>query len=266
MNRVIILFVLLATTLISYKKEDKVELVVNSYCSSTNPKYQKITLLVVGQSNAANAGYEKYYAKCDKILNFYQGKYHQAKDPLQGANGITGCVWGRLATKLKENNFADTIIIAPAAIGATKIEAWIPGGEYHFFLDEAISYLEDANLPVDFVLYHQGESNNHYFNQDISPEENAESYKSNFYILTDYFRSRQVNCPILIAQATHCADATLDSLLNFTQKNLAADSLDIFAGPNTDSLGNEYRYDNCHFNAFGLDKHAEMWVDNLLQF
>jgi len=37
----------------------------------------------------------------------------------------------------------------------------------------------------------------------------------------------------------------------------------VFLGPNTDLIGNTDRYDDCHFPARGLEKHAQGWVDAL---
>ena len=34
----------------------------------------------------------------------------------------------------------------------------------------------------------------------------------------------------------------------------------VYLGPNTDLIGLEDRYDDCHFSGRGLQKHSEGWV------
>lgn len=229
------------------------------------PKHDTLVILVMGQSNAANAGSVLFQSPCSNTKNFYQGAFYPLHDPLKGANGEGGSVWSRLGYKLLESNFADQVIIAPAAIGGTSIEQWIPGGNLNYLIDETLQELALAQLEIDYVLWHQGESNNTILNPSISPQQNALNYSANFLLLVDYLRSRGVASPIFLATATRCASLLIDPDLQAAQQNLASDSLGIFRGPNTDILGSFYRYDDCHFNAQGMDVHALLWLDVLLQ-
>jgi len=38
----------------------------------------------------------------------------------------------------------------------------------------------------------------------------------------------------------------------------------VFAGPDTDTIGAEDRFDGCHMAESGLQKHAEMWLACIL--
>ncbi len=227
-------------------------------CNTTTPVHDTIVLLVLGQSNAANAGEVKYQSHCTNTFNFYAGNYYALNDPLYGSNGTGGSVWGRLADKLIERNFAGTVIVAPCAVGGTRIEQWIPGGNLNYLLDETINSLDSAGLKVTHVLWHQGESNHVLYSGGLSAQENARAYTANFHTLVSYLRSSGIEVPIYPAIATYCIRQP-DTVLQQAQRNLANDTLKIYNGPDTDLLGREYRYDNCHFNEEGLDKHAELW-------
>lgn len=264
------LFILIPILFSTYacKKSYNVETtyVESNYCTVSNPKHQQVVLLVLGQSNAANASNELMFSNCNKTLNFYQGELYPLKDPLKGANGEGGSVWTRLAVNLLKVNFANEIIIAPTAIGGTAIEQWIPSGNLNYLITETINNIQNSGLEITHVLWHQGESNNSALNPSIAPQQNANNYANNFMLLVEYLRSKNVQAPIFIAQASRCATLPIDTLLLQAQVSVANDSLNIYQGPNTDLLGNEYRYDDCHFNGTGLQIHAYMWAEKLQDF
>ena len=239
---------------------------ISNSCSTYNPKHEKTVLLVLGQSNAANYGEGLYFSNCNKTFNFYQGELFSLKDPLKGASGENGSVWSRLASLLIEFNFSEEIIVAPAAVGGTAIEQWIPGGDLNYLIVETVTSLQNSNHHITHVLWHQGESNNININPNISAAQNAINYKNNFNILVNQLRDLNVTSPIFIAQATRCDNNSIDLDLQNAQHELANDSLQIYNGPNTDLIANEYRYDNCHFNAEGLNQHAKMWAEILSEF
>ncbi len=262
----VFLYLLIITSAISCSKNEDSNMSSSNSCITDQATNQKIVLLVLGQSNAANYGKELFSSNCNKTYNFYQGKLYPLKDPLKGASGEKGSVWSRLGNLLIENNFAEEIIIAPASVGGTAIEQWIPGGDLNYLITETVHALQASNHEITHILWHQGESNHSATNPNISTTQNALDYKNNFNILVNYLRDLNVNSPIFIAQATRCGSRSIDIDLQNAQFQLANDSLKIYNGPNTDLLGNEYRYDNCHFNAKGLNEHAQLWADILIEF
>ena len=235
------------------------------YCSFGQSKYDTVVIMVMGQSNAANAGEGLFQSPCSNTQNFYQGNLFPLHDPLLGANGQGGSVWSRLAFRLIEQGFAKEIIIAPVAIGGTSIEQWIPGGNLHYLITETVNSLTAANLKVDYVLWHQGESNNTVLNPSVSSSQNALNYKNNFMLLVQSLRNKGISSPIFPAITSRCGALPIDTELQAAQLSLANDTLGIYNGPNTDILGLEYRYDECHFNEEGLNVHALLWLDILLQ-
>lgn len=245
-------------------KTDASLTVVKRDCTTSNPVHDTLVLLVMGQSNAANAGETKYEAHCKNTFNYFAETLYPLTDPLKGANGEAGSVWSRLGDKIVEHNFARTVIIVPCAFGGTRIEQWIPGGDLNHLIGETVQHLNNSGLKVTHVLWHQGESNHVLVSGGLPAEQNAANYTVNFHLLVNYLRNMGIEAPIYPAMATRCAGAP-DFVLQEAQRNLADDSLKIFNGPNTDSLDNAYRYDNCHFSKTGLNVHAQLWLEAIMR-
>ncbi len=245
-------------------KTDASLAVVKYDCTTSVPVHDTLVLLVMGQSNAANAGETKYEAHCQNTFNYFEEMLYPLNDPLKGANGDAGSVWSRLGDKIVEHNFARTVIIVPCAVGGTRIEQWIPGEELNHLISETVQHLNNSGLKVTQVLWHQGESNHVLVSGGLTAEQNAANYTTSFHLLVNYLRSAGIEAPIYPAMATRCAGAP-DFVLQEAQRNLADDSLKIFNGPNTDSLDNAYRYDNCHFSKTGLNVHAQLWLEAIMR-
>ncbi len=245
-------------------KTDASLTVVKRDCTNNTPVTDTLVLLVMGQSNAANAGETRYESHCQNTFNYFEEMLYPLSDPLKGSNGDAGSVWSRLGDKIVEHNFARTVIIAPCAMGGTRIEQWIPSGDLNHLISETVEHINNSGLKVTHVLWHQGESNHVLVSGGLTAEQNAANYTANFHLLVNYLRSIGIDAPVFPAMATRCAGAP-DFVLQDAQRNLANDSLKIFNGPNTDSLDNAYRYDNCHFSKTGLNVHAQLWLEAIMR-
>ncbi len=97
-------------------------------------------------------------------------------------------------------------------------------------------------------------------------------------------RNIGINAPIYVAVATACdmrsgrwepdrIDAIIrrgtDSLLGqqVAQQSIReaqrflVNGVDIFSGPDTDTISPWLRFDGCHFSHMGLRKHADLWFE-----
>jgi hypothetical protein len=99
-NAFVFLVSLLVLSFSSCTKDPKI-ITTDSTCNSTSPKHDTVVLLVLGQSNAANAGSEKYTSPCAQTQNFYNGQLVPLSDPLLGSNGDGGSVWSRLGSAIR---------------------------------------------------------------------------------------------------------------------------------------------------------------------
>jgi hypothetical protein len=220
-------------------------------------KGRTAVMLVFGQSNGANSGDTPYSPK-RRVFNFnlFDGQCYVAKDPLLGATERRGNFASRMADALIERGMIDSIVLAPIGVGGSRIEEWTTGGARHRRLQVAIKRAAEAGLEFTHLLWHQGETNARY-----DPDGPYAAHFKNIYAA---LRSYGVLAPIYVAQATFF-DATgpIESI-RAAQRSLINPAIGILAGPDTDTIGIEDRFDGCHMAESGLIKHAGLWVEALI--
>jgi hypothetical protein len=221
---------------------------------------RSIVAVVIGQSNAANTGGQRTQGSNDSILNYWDGQYYVASDPLLGSTGLAGSVWLIAANKLIEKNMADTIVLLPAAVSATSVKQWRNDGQLFAMLENRLLLAKQHGVKVTHFLWHQGETDNSHL-----------IYKSGGVGLVEYERGMKElialtktvfpQSKFILAIATRCGvSGPPDSKLQMVQKSLT--SMDgVFMGPNTDTIDSVDRYDDCHFAGSGMVKHADGWVE-----
>ena len=220
-----------------------------------------LVLFTFGQSNSANHGQGHYQPKHPQY-NYFEGKLYPAAEPLIGATGEGGSVWTRLGDKLVEAGMAKQVTLVPIGVGGVRIAAWAKGGELYDKLVGTVEQMKRDNLTPDYILWHQGETDN-ILNTP------TDEYIRLFESIRDVFRSRGIEAPIVIAQASyhpHCLDEAngKDEAIRSAQQQLADKYDDIYLGPDTDTLDKAWqRADGIHFSTIGLEQHAALWLDAL---
>lgn len=223
--------------------------------ATPTPKPRVMVALVFGQSNAGNWGETRHRAH-PAVRAFFRGRWSPAADPLPGADGTGGSVWTRLGDAIIAARLYDRVIFVPASIGGTEIAKWAPGGLLHEDLLRNIRTAQRAGLRFTHLLWHQGES-------DAVLGTDAESYRRSFLAMLAAIRKLGVDAPVFVALASRCGEYPPNEAIRAAQAALVNPALGIYAGPDTDQLGLEYRYDGCHFSAEGLAQHAQLWLDVL---
>ncbi|MCS7088792.1 MAG: sialate O-acetylesterase [Thermoflexales bacterium] len=219
------------------------------------PQPRVMVALVFGQSNAGNWGETRHRAH-PRVRVFFRGRWSPAADPLPGADGAGGSVWTRLGDKIIAAGLYDRVVFVPAAIGGTEIAKWAPGGLLHEDLLRNIRTAQRAGLRFTHLLWHQGES-------DAVLDTDSEHYRRLFLAMLASIRKLGVDAPVFVARATRCGMYPPNEKIRAAQAALIDPALGIYAGPDTDQLGDEHRYDGCHFSAAGLERHAELWLEVL---
>jgi hypothetical protein len=219
-----------------------------------NDAKQVAVLLVVGQSNASNT-LDATITPPQGVGNFNMnnGKCYGAEEPLLGTTNLGGNFATRLASRLIERGDYAAVMLAPIAVGGTYIEEWAVGGRLNGRIVLAVERMQAAGLTATHVLWHQGEGNR---------TDSERHYKEKFLTVLKTIRDAGVNAPIFIAQTSICRSDKGEGV-RAAQRNLVDPTAKIFAGPDTDELGNEFRYDACHFNSEGGEHHAELWYKAL---
>lgn len=217
-------------------------------------------IFTLGQSNSANYGQRQYlYTAKHQVYNYFNGELFKAKDPLLGATGQGASVWGILGDKLIEAELAESVTFVPIGIGSVTVGAWAEGGRHRALLEKTLDELVAKGIHIDYVCWHQGESDNI---RNTSTHE----YMQQFLSVREAFRSRGIEAPIVVAVASYhplclaedhgCSDDIRDA-----QIRLAKEYKDIYRGPDTDKLNKLYqRADGIHFSYLGQQEHAALWL------
>ncbi len=216
-------------------------------------------ILIAGQSNAANSGAERHTTRYpDRVLNFVAGRCFVAASPLLGSNGFAGEYWTPLADQLIESGAFDRVILAPVAVGGSRVAQWASGGELNATMKPLVAALV-LRYRVTHVLWHQGES-------DFMLRTSADAYRKAFLSFAASLRSQGVEAPIYVSKATRCGPGwKIPNPVRTAQQQLADTRSGLKSGVDTDLLlESEDRCDDCHFSESGEMKAAKAWAELLL--
>jgi Carbohydrate esterase, sialic acid-specific acetylesterase len=230
---------------------------------STFPGKQKIScpnqdkktrvLLVLGQSNAANHGGQRYKSNYGaRIINYFSGNCFLATSPLLGSSDSRGEMWTRVANLLIERGDTSNVIVIPFAIGSTLVSRWARGGDLYPQLRDV---LEDAaqKYSITDAIWHQGESDNQSNTSGLSYERSLQS-------VIDLIEGYAPMARIHISVATKCGfrQWQKDNPISEAQRRVAHSRNSTREGVDSDMLLNTYdRFDDCHFSQSGQEKFAE---------
>ena len=226
----------------------------------TSANSRHAVLLTFGQSNSANFGQVRHNAG-ENVVNFnlHDGKCYRSEDPLFGADGDGGSVWGRLGDQLIESDAFDRVLILPFGIGGTPLRDWTTGGRLHPRVVNAAQQLKLAGIEPTHVLWHQGEN-------DARDGTSSAEYIQMFAELVGTLRDYGINAPVFPAVASICKDLGSDTIRS-AQRALPDYIEGVYPGPDTDTLSDMTdRHDFCHFSDTGLQAHAELWKEVILVF
>ncbi|MHC1733127.1 MAG: sialate O-acetylesterase [Bacteroidales bacterium] len=219
-------------------------------------------IFTFGQSNSANYGQTPYTCKLE-VYSWYNGSMAKAADPLPGASGDKGSVWGRLGDKLIEAGMARKVLIVPVGVGSTTVSQWSEKGELNDRIKASLNDLKSKGIVIDLILWHQGESDN-------LANTSGTSYIGDFESVLATFRKNNVFAPLFMAIASYHPGSIPDKpngwdpAVRQAQKEIIKSRVDVYMGPDTDALNKcYYRYDGVHFSEPGLEKHAELWLKSL---
>lgn len=213
-----------------------------------------LVLVTLGQSNAANSGTERFGPEAGVYnFNFLDGRCYRARDPLLGAGGRGGSVWIPLAREIVDSGLAASVIVAPIGLGGTRVDDWAPGGSMAGRFERLRNALSLADLHMQAILWHQGESDH---------ATDPDSYVASFLAIVRVLRESGAYAPIYVARATRCGDV-VSAGIRRAQSQLGTDyrALGLRPGPDTDVIAGPAWRDGCHFTRAGLVRHAGLWFE-----
>ena len=181
----------------------------------------------------------------------------QYKEPLAGPDGRRG--FGHIATDninslLKKYSYKGKILVMGFSKGGSIAEQWAKG-ELSNSLDFILERLKNKKINIDYVFWHQGES------EKKNPSEKyLNQYKKDLKFVFQKFFDNYPDIYIGMALVSRCNSQRSKSLLDI-QRSIIKDDKRIFLTLNTDNLGNDFRYDKCHFNWLGSKRIGEDYSD-----
>lgn len=205
-------------------------------------------ILVIGQSNAANAAYTYTRAKDEGARAYQDGKCYTLYDPVIGGDGTRGSQWPLFAD-LYRQHFGRSVTVISASWGGSTIANWSDNGYDRFALAQVKS-IRDRGARIAAVFWQQGESD---------PRIDPAVYKAKFGVVMDRLRQAGVDAPIFVAQAT-LADG-VNETLRAAQRELAQQP-GYASGPDGDTVTD--RFDNYHLGAEGVRQMAQLWLDAVI--
>lgn len=217
------------------------------------PEARTLVVAVVGQSNAANYGTSRAEGG-PGVYIFYQNSLFNARDPLPGGDQFGGSPWTRLGAALMLTGKYDAIVFTIHAKGSSRVADWAPGGRLHPALMDGLKSLISNKLNLDFIFWHQGES------EAWSPHSSGREYLQQLEELMNATREIHPNVHWLVAQATWGQTIVVNSQIRRAQK-LAGALSGASPGPDLDNLGAAFRHDGVHFNTVGLEAVAALWLE-----
>jgi hypothetical protein len=238
------------------------------------PRENLAVIVVAGQSNASNTGQGSYMPKHSFYqMRIHDGQCYHAENPLLGIDKSAGQRQNfavQLGDRLIESGLYKNVLLVPIAVSGTYIQEWVPGGNLYPRFTMAMDRLRKMRLSPTHVLWIQGEGNragdaswkdiDPALTQDVLNRAATLVYKKNFYSLMQGLREQErLLAPVFVAVASYCGD--ISPPIAKAQREVVDHALGIFAGPDLDSLGAPFRYDNCHLNEEGIARHAEKWLD-----
>ncbi|MBX4941813.1 sialate O-acetylesterase [Rhizobium binae] len=253
-----------------YTFDDKERLIGDeSKASVTCPTQTDRTavLLLLGQSNAANEGGQRYRSHYGaRVVNAFDKRCFIAASPLLGSTDAKGEYWTLLANELIESGQNDSVILAPLAYSGSEVARWAAGGDLNAVLIETTKQLQASGYRVTSVLWVQGE-------KDLVMGTTAEAYREYFLSMVDTLRQHGVEAPVYISIASKCLEPSnggfkehfADNPIVRAQLSLPKSGHGIREGVNSDALlDGDDRYDDCHIGGTGAEKVSLAWL-NLLR-
>lgn len=209
-----------------------------------------LVLVVAGQSNAANHGWHRGRAGAGSYALSVNGLF-RLEDPLPGASGPGGSPWPHWAALQQRARPGSQVVVAAIAQGSSAVADWIPGGVHAQRLPDVLRALRSQQLAVDAVVWHQGET-------EAWSGGDAAAYAANLRRWIASVRALGIEAPIYVCLTSRDGQGVINPAIRQAQASVWNTQDHVFAGADTDSLGDAFRSDGVHFNARGLEAFAAL--------
>jgi hypothetical protein len=222
----------------------------------TNDRPRSI-IIVLGQSNGASHAEHVHHQTPIPVL--HAGECWLTTEPLPGTSGSGSSIWRPLMEKLGTAFPEREFLLAPFAIGNTSLSEWLDKrGELHQRLLKHLESTKKYGAPIEVLLWQQGEA-------DMEKGTSANRYKRDLRSLRQSLTAAGIGAPMLVAKSTYCR-GRISYAVRRSIDAVVTENIGLIPGPDTDMLGGNLRYDDCHFSAIGAEKAADLWLVRLTEY
>ena len=242
-----------------FKRINRKQIISKNQIDRFNNSLTHKTILIIGQSNAANYTEKKCKSKED-VFVFYKGLISKAKDPILGATGKRGSCWIPVAEQIMKYSKVESILISNIAEGSSLASDWTNEGRFNEKIHKVSRSLKEAKLEPDIILWQQGE-------QDNLLKTTKEKYKSNLKEIMELINSYFCQAKIFISITSFHPNTENKININIrkSQFEIISEAEYIFEGPDTDLIiSKDDRYDLIHFSTIGSQKLSNMWSERII--
>lgn len=223
-----------------------------------------IVLVTGGQSNAANALSDPLVpAAGSSAFMTLGGRCYPLRDPVLGATGAGGSLWSGLGPALARSSGRPVVFIN-GAVGGSQLGDWLDARSgYLDRMAAEVAAAKRAGLIADHVIWVQGET-------DAAVRLDPGLYVRQMQALISAFDasgSLPADVPWIVFRSTRCKDRPNNGpALDAAVTAWAARSPRVKAGPLASALGNDARWDECHFNGRGREALVAQTLPLLLPY
>ena len=215
--------------------------------SKVNCPKNSDVIVILGQSNAANNVLSNI-TKSNKDVNFFKNKCYKITEPILGATANKQSITSSLSSKLKNDK---PIIFINNSVSGSSILDWSSNetGFSRYVNKNLENILKENNLK--YIIWIQGESDSS--NSKIDYNKHFEIMKNK--ILKNINPKKIMNYKFIVTPISICGFNQKSNLdLIKQQKKLSTEFANVIVIKTVDILDNNYRYDGCHLNNFGVDE------------
>jgi lysophospholipase L1-like esterase len=144
------------------------------------------------------------------------------------------------------------VVVASVAQGSSAVADWVDARPNAQRLAALLPELRRAGLTVDAVVWHQGET------EAWSSHADGSAYRRALQQWINSVRALGITAPIFICLTSRDGAGTINATIRQAQASVWDARRHVYAGVDTDSLGDKFRSDGVHFNGRGLDQFARL--------
>jgi hypothetical protein len=212
-------------------------------------------ILIVGESISSNCNQHIYEPSEGVFQIDLSGNKIPSSDPFLFADCQNGSTWILLGRKIITANYARSVTFMPIGVEGMSVNDWLPGGKAFEKLSNAIIITKEKSIRFDYAFWYQGPA-------DADPPSDQYAKK-----LSQVLKYISINAHVnkwIIAQYSKCRALSDNEIAKAQIEVASRNILRRFPGPNTNALGSEFRYDNCHLNFKGQEIMADLWFQSMV--